>query len=315
MPRVVCAITIDTEPDCSSNWKRSCPLKFDSVNIGIKKILQPLFTKFEISPTYFISPEVLNDKTAIKTILSLKNCEIGNHLHSEYIGPDIKYKNPSGTKSNQYPCFSIDDEIEFEKIRNSDKLIQDRLAVKPVSYRAARFGADLKTIHSLIKLNYKVDSSVTPHINWYNQGGPDFEYYPEQPYFVNPDDFSKPDEKNKSILEVPLTIGKKRFPLLPNKWLFYQWLRPTHMSVFEQKLLIKDYLHKYREKEILVLTMMFHSMEIIPKSSPYTRTKLDVCLYLWRLEKILLYLKNIGCEFLTLKEIYQLLKNEKSKNN
>lgn len=306
MPKIVCAVTVDTEPDCSLNWERSFPLKFESVNIGIKKILQPLFIRFGVSPTYFISPEVLEDREAIKTIHSLKKCEIGSHLHSEYISPDIKYKNPAGTKSSQYPCFDIDNKTEFEKIKTLDKLIQNRLGIKPVSYRAARFGADLNTIHSLLKLGYQVDSSVTPHLNWRKQGGPNFEGYPEQPYFISQNDFSKPDKKNKSILEVPITIGKKRFPFLPNKWLFYRWLRPTHMSVLEQKLLIKDYFQKYKNKNIIVLTMMFHSMEIIPKASPYTRTKLEVHWFLRRLEKVLLYLKNLGCEFLTLKEIYQL---------
>ena len=103
-------------------------------------------------------------------------------------------------------------------------MIAKNIGVRPVSYRAARFGADLDTIKSLEKLGYKVDSSVTPQINWSSSGGPNHSKAPQQPYFVSTDAFYSPG--TSTILEVPISISKKRFFLLPDKWFFYRWLDP-----------------------------------------------------------------------------------------
>ncbi len=80
-------------------------------------------------------------------------------------------------------------EVESAKIKNLTELIENKLGVRPVSYRAARYGADLDTIKALEKLGYKVDSSVTPEISWQSQGGPDHSRAPKQPYFISADDY------------------------------------------------------------------------------------------------------------------------------
>ena len=188
MTRSLC-ITIDTEPDCDIHWKRSSPLTFDSVTSGIPNLLRPIWNKYGIKPVYFVSPEVVQNENcceALKKELRLGS-ELAAHLHAEYIQPQQKYENFAATPSKDYPCFACTTEIEFEKIKNLTDLIEKNLGVRPVSYRAARYGADLDTIKSLEKLNYKVDSSVTPDTDWSYQGGPDHSKAPHQPYFISPD--------------------------------------------------------------------------------------------------------------------------------
>jgi hypothetical protein len=294
-------ITIDTEPDCDTSWKRSDPLTFESVLVGIPQILRPIWNKFEIKPVYFVSPEVvLNTQCCevLKTEIQL-GAEIGTHLHSEFIEPQKKYENFAGTASKEYPCFAHSMEVEFEKTKNLTNLIGKNLSVRPVSYRAARYGADLDTIKSLEKLGYKVDSSVTPHINWSYQAGPDHSRAPEQPYFISSDDYYSPG--SSKILEVPISISKKRFFLLPDKWFFHRWLRPTHMTVFEMKLLVNEFLKKYENP---ALNMMFHSMEIIPGKTPFVKTTLARKAYLNKLEIIIAYLKDKGFQNKTLHQLY-----------
>jgi len=294
-------ISIDTEPDCDINWKRSKPLTFESVNTGIPKILRPIWNCYGIKPVYFVSPEVVKNDQCCETIkkeIEL-GAEIGAHLHPEYIEPHLKYDDASGTNSNEFPCLAYDDSTEFEKLKNLTELIKNKLQVTPVSYRAARYGADIGTIHILIKLEYQVDSSVTPHINWAKKGGVDHSRAPEQPYFIDYENYYK--EGKSQLLEVPITISGKRAPFLPEKWLFYKWLRPSHMTALEMKLLIKEFIKKY---DTPVLNMMFHSMEIIPKKSPFVRTAFGQKLFLKRIEKTIKYLLKKDFVSMTLKEVY-----------
>ncbi|GAG34500.1 unnamed protein product, partial [marine sediment metagenome] len=167
MKKLFC-ITIDTEPDCDIHWKRSDPLTFESVLSGIPNILRPLWDKYNIKPVYFVSPEVVQNDDCCRVLRQeiQFGAEIGTHLHGEYIEPRKKYESSAGTPSDEFPCFAYSREIELIKIKNLTELIAEKLGIRPVSYRAARYGADLDTLKSLEELDYKVDSSVTPEIDW-----------------------------------------------------------------------------------------------------------------------------------------------------
>ncbi|MFH1614696.1 MAG: hypothetical protein ABIG61_06405 [Planctomycetota bacterium] len=300
MKRFFC-VTIDTEPDCDTRWRRSAPLSFDSVLIGIAAILRPVWRRLDIMPVYFVSPEVLDSDACCRVLREeiAFGAEIGAHLHSEYIEPARKYKIVDGTGSTEFPCYAHDSETEFAKIRNLTELIENKLGIKPVSYRAARYGADLDTIKSLEKLGYKVDSSVTPCINWSPMGGPDHSQAPDQPYFVSPDNYYAAG--SSSVLEIPITIWKKRFRFPANNWLLFKWLRPTHMTVIEMKRLVQRFIVHYENP---VLNMMFHSMEIIPGRTPFVRTYLEQKMYLRRLERIIEHLRKNSFQNKTLEMLY-----------
>jgi hypothetical protein len=297
-------VTIDTEPDCDIHWRRSEPLTFDSVTIGIPEILRPIWDRFAVSPVYFVSPEVVMNVNCCKVLKSeiSRGAEIGTHLHSEYIEPQKKYSDIAGTASDEFPCYAYDAAVEAEKIKNLTGLIEKNLGVKPVSYRAARYGADLDTIKTLANLGYKIDSSVTPDISWKKQGGPDHTSAPKQPYFVSKTDYYS--QGDGPVLEVPITISGKRLPFLPDKWMFYKWLRPTFMTAIEMKWLVKKY-EKYPEP---VLNLMFHSMEVLPGKTPFVRTKSGQKMYLNRLNSILNYMIQNGFQSKTLKQIYDVFR-------
>jgi hypothetical protein len=298
-------VTIDTEPDCDIHWRRSQPLTFESVTSGIPHILRPIWNRFMVKPVYFVSPEVVGNEQCCRALLEEMKlgAEIGAHLHSEYIGPQKKHENIAGTASDEFPCYAYDTEIESAKIKNLTELIEKKFGVRPVSYRAARYGADLDTIKTLAGLGYKIDSSITPSISWEKQGGPDHSRAPRQPYFISQTDYYSAG--NGSVLEVPITISGKRLlfmSVLSRRWLFYRWLRPTHMTAFEMKMLINEFVKNYSEP---VLNMMFHSMEVLPRKTPFVRTKLGQKMYLGRLTAILGRFKKLGFESRTRVEIYK----------
>lgn len=219
------------------------------------------------------------------------------------IGPMKKHDDIAGTSSDEFPCLAYETEIESAKIKNLTEMIENRLGVRPVSYRAARYGADLDTIKALQKLGYKVDSSVTPEINWQKRGGPDHSRAPKQPYFISTNDYYSAGDSG--ILEAPITISGKRFPFISGKWMFYRWLRPTHMTGFEMKMLVAQFAKNYAEP---VLNLMFHSMEVLPGKTPFVRTKFGQKMYLKRLESVLSYMKKMSFESKTLEEVYDRMK-------
>ncbi|MGB7581433.1 MAG: hypothetical protein WBL85_03170 [Sedimentisphaerales bacterium] len=303
-------ITVDTEPDCDIHWKRTRPLTFESVTFGIPSILRPIWDKFGIRPVYFVSPGVFENDQCCRTLKDeiVRGAEIGTHLHSEYIEPQRKHEDISGIASDEFPCFAYDAEIESAKIKNLTGLIEKKLGVRPVSYRAARYGADLDTIKALEKLGYKVDSSVTPDTDWRSYGGPDHSRSPKQPYFISQTDYYSAG--NSTILEVPITVSGKRLPFLPGRWIFYRWLRPTHMTAFEMKSLVSEFARNYPSP---VLNLMFHSMEVLPGKTPFVRTKLGQKMYLCRLNSILRYMTKTGFESKTLAEVYSQTVNRSKK--
>jgi hypothetical protein len=288
-------ITIDTEPDCDRSWRRSSPLAFTSVLEGIPCLLRPLWDKYDIKPVYFVSPEVVGNDECCSVLSSeiRKGAIIGTHLHSEYVEPHVTINDPAGKISHEFPCFAHDKDIEYAKIKNFTEHIQDRLNYRPVWYRAARYGADIDTIRILAELGYQYDSSVTPGIDWSDRGGPDHRRSPLQPYWISNEDLYKESGKQTSsgIREYPITILGKRFgplgKLLPDKWLFYRWLRPTHMTVFEQKRIIEDFIIMYRNP---VFVLLFHSMEIMINKTPFVRNRLMQKRFIGNLEAIIAYI-------------------------
>lgn len=290
-------ITIDVEPDCGIKWQRSNPLEFTSITYGIPKLLRPIWNKHNIKPIYFISPEVIQNKECCAILKSEinKGAIIGTHLHSEFIPPNMTLKNPAGKISEEFPCYAHSTKVEYLKIKNLTKLIKRKLGVRPIWYRAARFGADFDTIKTLKKLGYKYDSSVTPGIKWHEYV--DHSMAQNQPYMISKDDYYKPEKIRDGIgiREYPVTIDGKRFgffgKLLPNKWYFYAWLRPSHVFLWEMKLIANKFIRKYKNP---VIVIMFHSMEIIPKKSPFVRNRFMQKLFLRRLDSIIKYLHKKG---------------------
>jgi len=282
-------VTIDTEPDCDVHWARSKPLTFTSVTEGVPRLLRPIFNRHGVRPLYFVSPEVLDHAASCRVLRDEvgQGAIIGAHLHSEYIGPARTINDPAGAASGEFPCSAHPDPIEREKLRNLTDLIEAKLGVRPVWYRAARFGADRATLESLVALGYRFDSSVTPGISWAAKGGPDHSPGPVGPYQPSRRDMYREAQGDDGLplVELPVTILGPRFgPLgraLSWQWMAHRWLRPTHMSGWEMRGIVDEMMVRY-EKPYLV--MMFHSMEIMPGRSPYVRGRVGQALFLRRLE-------------------------------
>jgi hypothetical protein len=317
-------ITIDVEPDCTPSWQYSDPLTFLGVSIGIQERLQPLFIKHGILPTYLINNVVLEDDESVKVLASLDGkYELGSHLHPEFMEPQKMFRTYDGRRGLANSC-EYSPEIEFEKVKNITRLFEDKFHYRPTSFRAGRFSAGPNTISSLKKLQYKVDTSVTPHVAWNDKTHNipvDFSGASEQPYFVKDGTILESDFSG-SILQVPVSIVQapaRLFSELKRTYFGLRgeikkmkpvWLRPVYSSNEELKYVVNDLCSRYGDQEMIVLNMMFHNVEVMPGLSPYSKTESDCQAYLHQLELFFQFCKNKDVKSIALTDLYDLHQNK-----
>jgi hypothetical protein len=321
---ILIAITIDTEIDKSVSWKISSNKSFLSVLDGIPNKLTPLFIHFGAKPTYLLSSEIIENDDCVNILTRIKDCELGTHLHGELLEPQRKAFGLDAT--NEMQC-GYSREMEYQKLKNLTNLFKDKFHYQPTSFRAGRFGAGNNTVSLLEELGYLVDSSVTPGVDWnYREGRANFLWAREQPYF--PDKNKLIELGDSKVLEVPVSIIPSRFrryssylnntgmPLLikniVNKMLPTTWLRPSFQNSYEMLYVIKKLIKWYHTKDTMdtiVLNMMFHSMEIIPNASPYTKTEEECKHFLDKMEIVFKFCLASNIKFVKLSELYPIFLN------
>ena len=310
--RVIVTVSIDTECDHDPQWVRSKPLTFNSINIGLPDRLQPAFASVGAIPTYLLTVEVLEDAESVQTLKNLSgDYEYGTHLHAAFIEPDKKFHDYAGVDSPDFQC-GYPADVEYQKLANLTSLFEQSLGYLPTSFRAGRYGASADSVNSLQRLGYVVDTSVTPHMKWQAPNGRvNFVNAPEQPYFPSSDDLAAPMRKsendggpdgnpeNKRILEVPVSVKPRLFrdP---------RWFRPWFANVEQMKEVFRYQLKRHAHQRFLSINMMFHSMEVIEKASPYPQSSDDVQRYLDDMQKALQWCADEGAEFAGLSDLYSI---------
>jgi hypothetical protein len=318
-------ITIDVEPDCSPDWRYSDPLQFKGVSTGIRERLQPLFNKYNIIPTYLINNVVMEDANSVEVFRNLPGqFELGTHLHPEFIEPQKEIFDYAGQRSDANCCF-YEPVIEYEKIKSITRLFQQSFGYNPTSFRAGRFSAGTNTIGSLKKLGYKVDTSVTPHINWKDrtrQRPVDYRNAPEQPYFMGSDSIIH-DHGSGSMLQVPVSIAlKKRSVLELIKQIIKSrqlsrslskpcWLRPVFSDRADFRWIVENFRQQYSGRQAIVYNVMFHNVEVMPSLSPYSITEQDCSNYLALLEWFFEFCKQSNIQSSSLSALYDVFKEGK----
>ena len=194
-------ISIDTEEDNWDNYNE--PPSFQNVQ-QIPK-LQRLFDKYSVKPTYLVTHAVALHKESasiLKEINNKQKCEIGTHLHPWNTPPIREVIN----EKNSMLC-NLSKKLQYEKLKSIHNQITEVFDVSPSSFRAGRyaFGNDMAV--NLERLNYSIDSSITPFVDWSGFYGPNFsEFSLLMPYRFASNEIKGPI-KGGPILEVPITAG------------------------------------------------------------------------------------------------------------
>jgi len=318
--KIMFIVTIDTEMDKSLSWNVSVNETFNSVLYGIPDTYTPLFDEFGVKPTYLLSSEVINHQGCIRVLKNINNCELGTHLHGELVEPEGIKGSLSNISITDMEC-SYSKEIEYKKLKNLTVLFKEKLGYLPTSFRAGRFGAGDNTIPSLERLGYLVDSSVTPGVDWnYPEGRANYIMAREQPYFPSKDNLL--NEGSTKILEVPVSITTSkfrkpcysametiRFPLvnhMVDRIFPAHWLRPSCTNASEMIQVITKLVKFYQRNKVVVLNMMFHSMEIIPCASPYTKNEEESHAFLERIRMVFKYCLANNITFVKMSDLYSM---------
>lgn len=291
--RVILVVSVDTECDKGPGWRTQLPLSFRSVTEALPEVLMPLFRRHGVVPTLLLSPEVIQNDESARVLGSLRDCELGTHLHGEFIEPGAR----AGAIGTYEAQCQYEPGIEREKLQNLTALFEGRFGRRPTSFRAGRFAATGRTLSYLEELGYLVDSSVTPFRTNYFEGGHACNHWgaPLRPYRPSAYDVRK--RGRLRVLEVPVTLladSFVRFPavllrrlsdrILNRRRAFAalglraetKWLRPLRHSSAELIALADRVVATWRGGPPVVLNVMFHSVEALPGASPYTLVSEDV---------------------------------------
>lgn len=316
--KVYIIISIDTECDKDPKWEIPQPMSFENIKIQ-KDIFGELYSKYNIKPTYLLSPEILKNDECIKIFKEFQNIELGTHLHEEFIEPNSNVM-ANRTKNIQA---DLSPEIEKAKLTQLTELFTHKFGYSPKSFRAGRFGSSPRSYKVLEELGYLVDSSITPFkTNYFDSGFVSNGWgKPLEPYFCT---------KNKKILQVPVTIINRDFNNIPSFILnkmeskktsilkkFFtklgfksksEWLRPYRKNSDEMKNISEFVLkNKFKKDDFAILNIMFHSNEILPNASPYCKNNKEVNNFVNSLDQLFNHLtQKYQLCFIGLGDVYEL---------
>jgi len=238
-------MTVDVEPDASKgSWNTSDPVTFSGVFDGVER-LQAAAKDYGVIVTYLLQPVVLFSDECSQYFRSLDGCDIGSHLHGEYIGPAARYPGPdfSGCDpSEQQRDYSV--ETERGKMKSLTDLFRNQLGFAPQSFRAGRFGLGDFSLSILSDMGYLVDSSIVPRWKRFKK------IHSTEPF------------RRDGVIEVPITVSDK-----------CKWLRPT--PSFSSKDDIRSIFTWLDQNNLSTACCMIHNVELVPGKSPYCHCKSD----------------------------------------
>jgi len=281
-------ITIDTEGD--DLWSR--PRHITTHNALYLPRFQSLCERYGFKPVYLTNFEMAMSDAFVefgRDVIARDAGEIGMHLHAWNSPPLV----PLTGDDFRYQPYLIEypDAVMKEKIIFMTHLLQDRFGREVASHRAGRVGFDGRYAAMLLEQGYRVDCSVTPGIDWRGtrgdprgSGGTDYTGFPLRPYFVDPDDISRPSASG--LLEVPVTIHPSmlyrkapwtyRIPLLRgmvNRLVpGLSWMCPGENGL---RAMLRATCGA-REEGASHIEFMLHSSELMPGGSPNFRTESDI---------------------------------------
>jgi hypothetical protein len=277
--------------------------------------LDPMFRDLGIRPTLLVTYQVARHsghRAMLAEVAQRWKAEIGAHLHP-WNTPPLD-GSPQGELT---PSEGVPQEVLAAKLQALGDALRP-LCGQPLSFRMGRFDMGPRMFSVLERGRIRVDSSIAPLRK--KPGGPDHLSAPVDPYY--PSQGNPCSAGVSHVLEAPLTIvplvpwlgaflerlvGRRALPVSWISW-FAMHLgslpaQPAWTGLRRLKAAAR--LHKRRDGQ--VLTLFFHSSELLPGGSPGHLTQAQVDRFLGRLAAFLGWLiADLGLEPATLSEVRDL---------
>jgi len=313
------AVTIDVEEE---GLFRNA---YDPGNASVANVpelhrLDAVFREFGIRPTLLVTYRVACQSPNQEFLLDLQDrwkAEIGAHLHHWNTPPLQTLPHPDPVPSQLIPA-----ELLQAKMDSLLELLR-AMRVSPVSFRMGRFNMGSGMFSVLERTGFKVDSSMAPLRRYY--GGPDHLFVPVDPYFPDPAD---PRRRGTSwIVEAPITIvpitgrlgqrldGLREWDIVPDRWISWFAMNLGSLPVQPawtglRRLKAAAVLHQMRGGR--VLTMFFHSSELMPGATPLHRTDEEVNQFVEKLRRFFSWLfGRFAVDSVTLSELGELYRTHR----
>ena len=290
-------VVVDTEEEF--DWGK--PLSRDQVSVtAMRSIgrLQSVLARWRIVPTYVVDFPIAAQPEGFSHLKELHQsgaAAIGAHLHP-WVNPP--FTEPL-TPRNSFGC-ALGASLETEKIRILRDRIQESFGMQPTVFKAGRYGFGPTTAAALESLDFTVDVSVNPRMDFTAEGGPTFASFDTRPFFFG---------RQRRLLEIPCSTDYEGLAaragrplheaasLRPLRWarlvgilarlgiVNRVMLSPEGHTLAEMKAVTRSLFHR----GIRTFSLTMHSPSVQPGCTPYVRNAADLDAFLDRI--------NAYCEF------------------
>jgi hypothetical protein len=188
-------VVVDTEEEF--DWSRPFARENTSVTaIRQLPVLQTLLDRYRVRPTYVIDYPVATSPISapvIRDLYASGHCAVGSHLHP-WVNPPY---NEALTTANSFAS-NLGHDLERAKLTALTDAVEQHVGVRPRIYKAGRYGFGPSTVRVLEALDYTIDVSVNPYMDYSVERGPNFERFDPRPFWFG---------SSGALLEVPCTLG------------------------------------------------------------------------------------------------------------
>lgn len=288
------AVFIDTEEEFDWTQPRSRDATATSA-IRYLPEFQRLMDAHGICPTYLIDYPVADNPAAaeiLATMLKNGNCRIGTQLHAWVNPPHEEEIITVNSFAGNLPVA-----LERDKLAILTERITTAVGVRPIIYRAGRYGIGPNTAQLLEEAGYLIDVSVRPYFDYSHEGGPNFLKHNPRPFWAGP---------NGNLLELPLGVtytgqlrrygrllygdgrsNARRIAGLARAGMLARVaLTPEDMPVDDVKRAIDAMLDDGEQ----FFSFSFHSPSLAPGHTPYVRNSADLTNFYGWWDKVLAFL-------------------------
>lgn len=300
--RLAVSVNIDVEEEGLFSGRYKCanvPLN----NVSHLKRLAPLIGR-GAKPTLFCAWPVLTDAKSLKILEKLApDVEIGVHLH-HWNTPPIVQNIPASGELLSVPASQVPLQCLDSKIEHLFRAGRDFLGENPTSFRMGRWDLHREALPLLARRGVLVDASVRPlHSHFSRDVGPDHFSAPSDPYRI-----SLPAGE---ILEVPLTVAPIFAPFahIPAKFGRFRasvkrWGALALLPVMHPLWLMRLVTNLHVNGGGKVLSLTWHSSEMMPGGAPHMRDKASVEHFIRRIDSYLDWLEqNFDVEYLFMSDL------------
>ncbi len=305
------AVTIDVEEEGlfgGQYREHDAPVE----NVSRLVALNEVFRDLGIRPTLLVSYQAARSSRNQELLVRLREQwqgEIGAHLHHWNTPPIVPLPYPQPAHSELMPHDLL--AAKLDTLLDTLKA----MGVSAVSFRMGRFNLGPRMLAVLERSPITTDSSVAPMRK--DPAGPDHLLAPVDPY--TPDPGQVYAAGNSRIVEIPITVVPvvRRFrglvarldrgSLVSKSAL--GWFSKSLASLPAQPMLtglrrLKAAVELHRRRGGQVLTVYFHSSELMPGGCPKHQTESDVERFTDKLRQYFSWLrKGVITESLTLSEV------------